>query len=131
MPVPCKDRKCEGRKEGVDHHEKVLRVAPSPVALPRSRFDPVLKVSLKKHRFGGLRTGAEQADHLAGFVAHGSVGEGEMSLVGPPRPLQLQGQVIHVHRLTGEHLIEQGREFGLHLRPDYKEATPEGLRVAA
>ncbi len=82
-----------------------------------------------EHALGGLRHSAEHPRDLAGFVAHGGIGEGEPGLLVIAAAVHQQRQVLAVGRVASHGGLDQGRDVVPDFAPDVVEARAQGGRV--
>ena len=65
------------------------------------------------------------------LVPHGRVGEREMRLLRIALPLHDEGDVVHVDRMPGIGLLDDGPEVVADLGPDVQERPAQGRRMFA
>ena len=111
-------------RAGEQRHEARHLLEHQPLALRGSA-----PTAFTEHDVGRLAAHAEQCDDVLCVVANGRVREGEVRFGRLARAIEHEFDVVHVDRHAREHLIEQRRERGTGLCPDFEERLAECPRV--
>jgi hypothetical protein len=124
LPVGLVDELEDVRRPLKDHDE--ARSLLEQAALPyRLGLEPPLG-----HDLGGdVGAGAEEACDGPRFVPHGRIGEGEMRFLRIALPLHDEGDVVHVDRMPGIGLLDDGPEVVADLGPHVQERPAQGRRM--